>query len=118
MPRIVSVDDFVQTRLATAAAVTASGNSTDSTGFGRFRALRAALVVTALTGTTPTLNVTVEDSLDGGVTWFTVVTFAQKTAAGSEAVSLSGPFSDQLRVKWTVGGTTPSASFTVDVVAK
>lgn len=117
MTRVDTVDRFASTRLHTATAVAASGNGSEVSGFGRFSRLRAQLSVTALTGTTPTLDVVIEDTLDG-TNWATVATFTQKTAAGSQTVDATGVFSDRLRVRWTVGGTTPAATFTVDVVAK
>lgn len=40
-------------------------------------------------------------------------TFAQKTATGREVINVTAPFTDQIRVKWTVGGTTPSFTFAV-----
>lgn len=95
------------------AAQTASGNSGTLTGYGPATSLRAQLNVTAASGTTPTLNVIIEDSLDG-TNWNTVGTFAQKTAAAREVINITTPFSDLLRVTWTVGGTTPSFTFAVD----
>jgi len=96
------------------AARTTSGDSGPLTGYGPAGSLRAQLNVTAASGTTPTLDVLIEDSVDGGATWNTVATFAQKTAAGREVVNLTGLFGDTLRVRWTIGGTTPSFTFAVD----
>lgn len=95
------------------AARTASGTSSTLEGVGEWGTIRARLAVTAASGTSPTLDVVVEDTLDGGTNWHTVATFAQKTAAGTEAVNITTPFSDRLRVRWTVGGTTPSFTFSV-----
>jgi hypothetical protein len=94
------------------AARTASGNSGLLSGFGDWSRFRAQLNVTSASGTTPTLDVVIEDSFDG-TTWNTVVTFTQKTASGVQALDVSGQFTDQLRVRWTVGGTTPSFTFDV-----
>lgn len=100
------------------AAVTASGNSGALTGYGAATSLRAQLNVTAASGTTPTLDVVIEDSVDGGATWNTVGTFTQKTASSREVVNVTNPFGDQLRVRWTVGGTTPNFTFAVHWVAQ
>jgi hypothetical protein len=98
-------------------ARTTSSNSGVLSGFGDWSKFRAQLAVTAASGTTPTLDVVVEDSFDG-TNWNTVATFTQKTAAGTQAVDVTGLFSDQLRVRWTVGGTTPSFTFSVLLYGK
>jgi hypothetical protein len=99
------------------AAVTASGNSGALTGYGAATSLRAQLNVTAASGTTPTLDVVVEDSLDG-TNWNTIGTFTQKTAAAREVINITTPFGDSVRVRWTVGGTTPSFTMAVHWVAQ
>jgi len=100
------------------APVTASGATAALTGYGPAQTLRAQLNVTAVTGTTPTLDVVVEDTLDGGATWNTVATFTQATAVVRQVVNVTTPFADTLRVRWTVGGTTPSITFAVSWVAQ
>lgn len=100
------------------AARNAAGNSGPIPGWASAKTLRAQLNVSAASGTTPTLNVLIEDSLDGGVTWNTVGTFAQKTAISREVINVTTPFSDLLRVSWTVGGTTPSFTFEVRIYSE
>lgn len=75
----------------------------------------AYLNITAASGTSPTLDVKLEDSADG-VTFYTVATFAQKVAAGAERIVLNGPIGRHLRVAYTVGGTTPSFTFDVKAI--
>lgn len=104
------------TALASAARTTSSNSGTLS-GFGDWSKFRAQLAVTAASGTTPTLDVVVEDTLDG-TNWNTIATFTQKTAAGVQAVDVTGLFTDQLRVRWTVAGTTPSFTFAVALYGK
>lgn len=99
------------------AARTVTGNSGALPNYGAASALRAQLNVTAGSGTSPTLNVLIEDSVDDGVTWNTVGTFAQRVGVGREVVNVTVPFGDVLRVSWTIGGTTPSFTFAVDWVA-
>lgn len=73
--------------------------------------LRLDLDVTAASGTTPTLDATVQTSKDGA-TWRTLGTFAQKTAISAERKSFGG--CDRFaRIIWTIGGTTPSFTFSV-----
>lgn len=52
-----------------------------------------------------------EDTLDG-TNWNPVAAFAQRVGVGREVVNVTAPFSDRLRVRWTVGGTAPSFTFT------
>lgn len=102
----------VTDELVASAARTASGATTVLEGWGVPSAARVQLNVTAAAGTSPTLNVVVEDTLDG-TNWNPVGTFAQRTAAGREVLNLATPFTDRLRVRWTIGGTAPSFTFSV-----
>lgn len=104
-------------QIVASAARTASGNSATLADYGPAQTLRAQLNVTAASGTVPTLDVLIEDTLDG-TNWNTIGTFAQKTAAGREVINISTPFADRLRVRWTIGGTTPSFTFAVDWAAE
>ena len=79
-----------------------------------------ALDVTAASGTTPTLNVVVETASSNAGANTRAVTgspFAQKTTSGAERKSFSG-FDSFYRVGWTVGGTTPSFTFSVSGESK
>ena len=96
--------------LVQSAARTTSGSSAATAGYAGATTLRAQLNVTAASGTTPTLNVVVEDSLDGS-NWNTIGTFAQKTATGREVINITTPFADRVRISWTIAGTTPSFTF-------
>lgn len=64
--------------------------------------------VTAATGTTPTLDVSIEESDDAGTNWYKVYDFPRITANGiyrSPTIQLTG---NRVRYVQTVGGTTPS----------
>lgn len=98
--------------LAGSAARTATGSGAVVPGFGDVTTLRAQLEVTAAAGTSPTLNVVIQDTLDG-TNWNDVGTFTQLAAAGRQVINVTSPFTDRLRVRWTVGGTTPSFTFSV-----
>ena len=76
----------------------------------------ALLDVTVVSGTSPTLDLVIETSPDK-VSWFIHTTFSQKTAVGKDFKTLSnlGRF---LRARWTIGGTTPSFTFSVALVGK
>lgn len=69
------------------------------------------LDVTAASGTSPNLAVTVEES-DDGTTWRTVGTFAAKTAVSNEIKSfqIAAP---KVRFSWVITGTTPSLTFSI-----
>lgn len=105
---------YVRSTPVPSAARTANGNSLTVTGYSPTEALRAQLDVTAASGTSPTLDVVIQDSLDGGATWNTIGTFAQRTAAARQVINVAAPFAPLLRVSWTIGGTTPSFTFSVD----
>lgn len=77
--------------------------------------LYATLHVFAASGTSPTLDVEIESDDNSGFTTPTSrLTFAQKVAAGAEIKAVAGPFTDDYyRVKYTIGGTTPSFTFAV-----
>ena len=64
--------------------------------------------VTAVTGTTPTLDVSIEESDDSGTNWFTVYQFPRITAAGMYRSPLIRMVGNRVRYAQTVGGTTPS----------
>lgn len=81
-------------------------------GYGPAKTLRAQLNVTAAGGVGPTLDVLIEDSLDG-TNWNTIGTFSQKTAVSREVINVTNPFSEQLRARWTIGGTTPTFTFSI-----
>lgn len=108
----------LQEQPVASAARTVDGDSGPLNGYGIASTLRAQLNVTAASGTSPTLNVVIEDSVDGGATWNVIGTFAQRVAAGREVVNITSPFTGMLRVRWTVGGTTPSFTFAVDWFAE
>ncbi len=103
--------------IAPSVARTVSGDSGPLYAFGAASKLRAQLAVTAVAGTGPTLDVVLEDTLDG-TNWNVVGTFAQKTAVGREVVNVTAPFTDRLRARWTLGGTTPTFTFAVIVYSE
>jgi hypothetical protein len=98
--------------LAPAAARASSGVGTAVAGNAPAQFLRVQLNITAASGTTPTLDVTLEDTIDG-TNYNTCATFVQQTTTGRVVIDLTTPFTDNLRVRWVVGGTTPSFTFSV-----
>lgn len=100
------------------------------------------LDVNTVTGTSPTLDLTVEMTPDSGTTWFGFMRFAQITAAAERRVKWSPGLGTEaaeealelattggasvdnmavsatIRILWTIGGTSPSFTFLVDVIGE
>jgi len=74
-------------------------------------ALRLLLDVTAASGATPSLTVTVETSGDAS-TWRSAGVFAAKTTVSSERLATAA-LDRYVRVSWAITGTTPSFTFSV-----
>ena len=99
-----------QVVLAPSAARTAAGSG-PAVAMGAKSTARLTLTVTAAAGTGPTMTVTIEHSADG-VTWVAHSSFAAATAAGAQR-KVFGGLDNFVRATWTVGGTTPSFTFSV-----
>lgn len=103
---------------AARAAVAAGARTTTATGtpFNTEDAIAfsAKLSITAASGTTPTLDLKLQESVDG-TNWNDVAAFPQKTGAGTHSKTF-GPLTpgSQCRWSWTIGGTTPSFNFSID----
>jgi len=98
--------------LLASAARTATVTGTAVGGLSAARSLVLQLNVTAASGTSPTLDVVVQDTVDG-TNWNTIATFVQATAVTREVIRVTSAFTDQLRVVGTIGGTNPSFTFGV-----
>ena len=98
----------------TSAARTTTGNS-GAIGLGKSLNVGIMVEVTAQSGTTPTLDFSVEWSMDG--TNFgaaqPVDTFTQFAATTGRAIKLFAVKAPFLRVVWTIAGTTPSFTFLI-----
>ncbi len=75
--------------------------------------LRCQLNVTAASGTSPTLTVIIEDTIDN-TNFNTIATFTQRTAPGREILNVTTPFAENLRVSWSITGASASFVFAVD----
>lgn len=94
------------------------GQLTASQNFGagdvqNYSESQVALNVTAVAGTSPTLDIDYQVSLDDGVTWFTKDSFAQATTTGTELITLTAPIGVRGRFVCTLGGTAPDFTFTL-----
>lgn len=124
--------------LVASASRTASGNSGALTLNGDFDRCVLELAVTAVTGTSPTLDLYIQETLDG-TNYIDVCHFTQVTAAltnphrvvlnsidvsdalkegiGDATVSAGqlglALVTNKVRVKWVIGGTSPDFTFAV-----
>jgi hypothetical protein len=91
----------------TSAAITATANSSTFTpGFGT--SYQINIPVTAVTGTTPTMDIEIQESRDGGTNWVAIYDFPRITATGSYNSPLLSMTGTVIRYVQTIGGTTPS----------
>jgi len=73
------------------------------------------IIVTAVTGTSPTLDVGVEESMDNGTNWKRIYDFPRITANGAyTSPALRAHAGTRYRYVQTVGGTSPSFTRTVN----
>jgi hypothetical protein len=115
----------------TATATGNSGNLNDTTGsLPMFPAMVTLMfVTTANSGSSETLDLTLEMSYDGGTTYVVHSAFTQQTAAvehvgdaAHEAVEsaagtfLNGPYGPDHRFVWTIGGSSPSFTFAIHAI--
>jgi len=94
------------TDVASAALTTTTTTAAFTPTFGT--SYSVSIPVTAVTGTTPTLDVAIEESDDSGTNWFKVYDFPRITAAGMYRSPLIRIVGNRVRYVQTVGGTSPS----------
>lgn len=74
-----------------------------------------AVIVTAVSGTSPTLDVSIEESPDGGTNWIRVYDFPRITATGTYVTPIiKAKWGNRYRYVRTVGGTTPSFTMSLN----
>lgn len=113
--------------IAASAARTATGNSGALHNDIHAKGIHLVLDITAASGTTPTLDVKVQryDHVSNQYVDLVGGAFAQKTTTGVDDLviypgiaetanrSVSDVLNEDLRVVWTIAGTTPSFTFSV-----
>ena len=75
---------------------------------------RFLLAVTQAAGTSPSLDVRIEAKTQAG-NYLPLADFTQITAVGGQSLYLWVP-APNYRISWTIGGTSPSFTFELDVV--
>jgi hypothetical protein len=113
-PRNSTSSPYAEETVVPSAARGTTGQTGTLGGWGATDRLLLQINVTAMSGTTPTLLLTLEDTLDGANWRPALATSASINATGSYWVTVTGiNFADRIRFKWTIGGSTPSFTFAV-----
>lgn len=92
--------------VASAAITTTTTGSAVANNFGN--AYQLVVAVASVSGTTPTMDVAVEESFDGGTNWVRVYEFTRITASGTYYSPVLFAIGRHYRVVQTLAGTTPS----------
>lgn len=74
------------------------------------------LVISAASGTTPTLDLALETTADG-TNYYSAGTFPQQTTTNAGISRVFGDLGATSRWTWTIGGTTPSFTFAITATA-
>jgi hypothetical protein len=93
--------------------VTANGNSIDI-DVSSYSVLEIEIKVTAVSGTSPTLSVYIEGKFESTGDYKTLVSQENITATGTWFATINPCAFRYLRVRWVVGGTSPSFTFRVE----
>ena len=96
---------------------TASTNGVGDNGYAGVQNIILQLAVTAFSGTTPSMVVNVQDSIDG-TNWNNIATFTAATGVTAQVIRVPGPIGNTIRAISTITGTTPSFTFSVVVQAE
>lgn len=105
-------DNVLEETLVPSAARTTNSQIESGEDYGAIDRLRAQLDVTAASGTTPSMTVVIESTIDG-TNWDALGTFAAKTAVAREVITINPVIGRRIRARWTITGTTPSFTFSV-----
>ena len=92
--------------MASAAITTTATTSSTANDFGN--SFQVTIPVTVVTGTTPTMDVRIEESFDSGTNWVTLYEFQRITATGSYNSPILRATGRHIRYVQTLAGTTPS----------
>ena len=102
--------------LHTSAAETTNGNTAINAGDCKEALL--AINISAVSGTTPSCQFVLEVN-DGLGNWYSIpnATIAAQTTTGSVIIALTN-FHDNIRLSWSLTGTTPSFTFAATLLGK
>ena len=140
MPRNVALLPYEAIVLASATQTATANSATIDARWSQLPDIRLFLDCTAASGTSPTLDVALQITPDGGTTFFSIMRFAQITVAATRqlefstfrhagqaaseaavadtggALAVNGILSKQVRFRWTIAATTPSFTFAIYLV--
>jgi len=106
-PAVTRINDVASAAIT---STTTSSSLTNTHG----NAFQFNLAVTAVTGTTPAMDVRVEESYDGGTNWVTLYEFPRITATGSYNSPVLRVAGQNIRYVRTLSGTSPSFTMAVN----
>ncbi len=107
------------TQRPAALTATTNGSAVDTLGYN---SAAVSLEVGAVSGTTPTLDVKIQESADGSTGWADVsgATFTQVTASNNSQIlrveGLGTSRKRYLRAVETIAGTTPSFTMAIEIL--
>lgn len=120
MPITAQPRSFVyDTWVAAGTVINANGNSGTFEGYEGARELVIQVVASAVSGTSPSLTIALQDTVDG-TNYSTVASATAITAAGTTTlrVPITTPFSGRLRLNYTLtGSASPSVTLGVSAYA-
>lgn len=94
--------------------VTANGNSRSSPVITKWAKEGIFFIdITAVSGTSPTLDITLKIYNELDEKWHLLATFSQKTAVGTDIGYVQYGLGEKVAIDYAVGGTTPSFTFKV-----
>lgn len=86
---------------------------------GEWDEVTGYLIATAVSGTSPTLDVAYQTTPDGGTTYFTHTSFTQVTGATTEKKAFTAPIGIDGKLLCTIGGSaTPTVTFSLYLECK
>lgn len=98
----------------TSAAITSTTTSGTITPSASALSHEFNVIVTAVSGTNPTLDVVVQESDDSGTNWYDIYQFPRITATGQYRSPLIPLTGNRIRYVRTVGGTSPSFTMSLN----
>jgi hypothetical protein len=119
--RYIRGDTFGGTEGNLPALLASAARTTTGTGAGvyvpQYDMAVLTLVISAVSGTTPNLTVSIDTSPDNS-TWTAIAAFAAQTTTTSGVRKQFSGVDQYIRASWTITGTTPSFTFAVTGIAK
>jgi hypothetical protein len=112
-------EKYGATIIASAAKGTSANTSATPISVSGYIEANFFLNVTAVSGTSPTLNLTIKTKDPLVDKWHTIATFSEATDVTSEMKSVAANLGTQIAAYYTIGGTnTPTVTFSVSMLAK